>query len=185
MQLYKCAHEKQSDFQKVQKKFRSDSLMDRNFNGQNNFGGMNRQQSIGKQIADFSGGQAPDSIGKQIADFGSGQAPDSIGKQIADFSGGQAPDSISKQISDFDSGQAPRMWGNAAFAGEEIFSGNDNFITGAPTDITEFVDTTTTGGFSEEKSFSNFSQGGLMPQIFGIRGGQFNQQQQPQQNQFK
>ena len=101
------------------------------------------------------------------------------------FDGGQAPNFDGGQAPNFDGGQAPQMWGTENFAGEEISSGNDNFVAGAPNDITEFVDTSTTGGFGEEKTFGNFAQGGLMPAMSGGRGNSFGQAQQPQQNHLR
>ena len=87
----------------------------------------------------------------------------------------------------FEGIQSSQKWGNESFAGAEIFNDDNNFTFDAQNEISEFVDTSAVNGFifGEQKTFGNFAQGGLMPQMFGGRGGQFNQSQQPQQNQFK
>ena len=104
------------------------------------------------------------------------------------FNGGhQVPNG--QQPPTFDGQQPPtfgdNMWGNEEFAGEEIFHGDENFANGAPPEISEFVDpgANNASDFSEQRS--PFGQGGMMPQMFGGQGGQFNGSQQPQQNQFK
>ena len=166
--------------------------MNENINGQNNFGG-NRPQPFGGMNR-FGGGngQLPTfEDNQQLPTFeGNGQLPTFEGNgQLPTFEGnGQLPTfEGNQQLPTFGDNQPPQMWGNENLAGEEIFGGNNNFIADAPNDLSGVIDTSATDafGFGEQKTFGNFAQGGLMPQMFGGRGGQFNQSQQPQQNQFK
>ena len=87
----------------------------------------------------------------------------------------------------FEASNQRQMWDNEGFAGAEIFNGDNNFTSGAPTELNEFVDTSAANAFifGKQKTFGNFAQGNFTSASFGGQGGQFNQPNQPGQNQFK
>ena len=105
--------------------------------------------------------------------------------QKPNFGGRQRPNFGGQQQPTFDAAQQPTMqgaptWGNAGFAGEEMFNGN-NFAPGnfgAPTDLSGIVEGNAeiSVNIGEQNNFANFAQGGMMPPpMFGGQGGQFNQ----------
>ena len=136
----------------------------------------------------FNGQQPPNFSGQQNQN--SGEQSMSFGQQPPTFNGQQNQNS--EQPMNFGGpnfgGQQPdgNMWGNAGFANEEIFNGN-NFDIGATNDISAITDTAAAlpFDFAGQNNFGNFGQGNMMspPPMFGNQGGQFNQPQQasPQQ----